>query len=577
MSGSDTAPYQVLARKYRPQAFDELVGQDALVRTLSNAISKGRLHHGYMLTGVRGVGKTTTARIIAKALNCSAADGPTMTPCGKCDDCRLIAEGRHIDVLELDAASRTKVEQMREMLDGVPYLPVQGRYKVYIIDEVHMLSTNAFNALLKTLEEPPSHVVFIFATTEIRKVPVTVLSRCQRFDLRRVPADRLVEHLGRLAEREGATVDAEALRLIARAAEGSVRDSLSLLDQAIAHGGGSADLALVRDMLGLADRQRVLDLFEAVMGGDAPGALGHMRGLYDAGAEPLVVLQDMLEITHWLTATKVAPGNEPAEARSDEERRRGTGLVAALGMPALSRTWSLLLKGVAETRTAPSPLAAAEMTIIRLAYAADLPDPADLVRRLQSGEAPARAPATTAPARPQGGTAGGPPAMSTPPAPRGDAMARPATAPAPQPVTATATATLPKDFRALVAWIEAEREIKLVAELTRNVRLVAYQPGRLEIALEAAAPADFSQRLLRFLRERSGHPWQVSIARSGGAATLAEQDRTAADAARQAMLEDPLVRKVRAVFPEAEIIHAGPPEEPPPAPVAGDEEDMDEE
>ncbi|MDF1736818.1 MAG: DNA polymerase III subunit gamma/tau [Minwuia sp.] len=573
MSGTNAVPYQVLARKYRPQTFDELIGQEALVRTLGNAITRNRLHHGYMLTGVRGVGKTTTARIIAKALNCRTADGPTMTPCGTCEDCRAIVDGRHIDVQELDAASRTKVEQMRELLDGVPYLPVQARTKVYIIDEVHMLSSNSFNALLKTLEEPPEHVIFIFATTEIRKVPVTVLSRCQRFDLRRVPADKLIAHLAGIAEKEGAEVDEGALQLIARAAEGSVRDSLSLLDQAIAHGAGKADTALVRDMLGLADRMRVLDLYEAVLRGQAGEALLLLRELHDAGAEAQVVLQDMLEVTHWLSAERLAPGHEPPEARSGTEREKGAELSAALSMPALSRAWSLLLKGVEECRIAPAPMAAAEMTLIRLAYAADLPDPADLLRRLKDGGAP------TGDA--QGGAVS-PSAVTSSPSPSpsssgpdgggsvvafrggGGAAARPQVEPETQEqLVETAQGpdlqqpvppAPPEDFAALVAWVADQGEINLAGQLTHNVRLVSYRPGRLEIALTDKAQPDITNRLVRVIRKHFGPQWSVSIAPESNAATLHEQDEATKRETAERQMDDPMVRAVLEVFPEARLL-----------------------
>ncbi|MDF1719487.1 MAG: DNA polymerase III subunit gamma/tau [Minwuia sp.] len=586
MSGTNAVPYQVLARKYRPQTFDELIGQEALVRTLGNAIARNRLHHGYMLTGVRGVGKTTTARIIAKALNCRNADGPTMSPCGTCEDCRAIVDGRHIDVQELDAASRTKVEQMRELLDGVPYLPVQARTKVYIIDEVHMLSSNSFNALLKTLEEPPAHVIFIFATTEIRKVPVTVLSRCQRFDLRRVPADKLIAHLSAIAAQEQAEVDPGALQLIARAAEGSVRDSLSLLDQAIAQGAGTADTALVRDMLGLADRMRVLDLYEAVMGGKAADALLLLRELHDAGAEAQIVLQDMLEITHWLSAERLAPGHEPPEARSGPEREKGAALSAALPMPVLSRAWSLLLKGIEECRIAPAPMAAAEMTLIRLAYATDLPDPADLLKRLQAGggkaaqgrqTASAPTPAAAAPGNaPSGGASGASvvafragggasQARSVPlpeiaPDPGPDAMpeAAPETVPAEPPVPAVAAASPPAagpaDFRSLIQYVMNKGEINLAGELTHNVRLVSYRPDRLEVALTDKAQPDMLTRLTRVMRKEFGAQWTALTSSEASESTLHDQDEQAKteDAARQ--LDDPMVRAVLEVFPEAKLL-----------------------
>ncbi len=419
MSTSTTdRPYRVLARTYRPSLFSELIGQEALVRTLSNAIEGGRLAHAYLLTGVRGVGKTTAARLLARALNCIGADGsggPTITPCGVCEHCVAITEDRHVDVLEMDAASRTGVDDIRELIEGVRYRPVSARNKVYIIDEVHMLSKQAFNALLKTLEEPPPHVTFIFATTEVRKVPVTVVSRCQRFDLRRIDAEALVRHLEDILAKEGAAADAGALALIARAADGSVRDALSMLDQAIAHCDGKIDEDRVRDMLGLADRVQVFDLFEAVMAGEIKTALDELARQYEAGVDPLVVLHDLLELTHWLTRVKVAPAAVDAMTVPEAERRRGGDLAKRLAMPVLARAWQMLLKGLGEARVAPNPLAAAEMVLVRLAYVADLPAPAELVKAIRAGgdgqDAAARPPAPEARSAPDGAdAAAGPPA-----------------------------------------------------------------------------------------------------------------------------------------------------------------------
>ncbi|MDH3476442.1 MAG: DNA polymerase III subunit gamma/tau, partial [Rhodospirillales bacterium] len=385
----ENAAYRVLARKYRPTSFADLIGQDALVRTLSNAIAGGRLAHAFILTGVRGVGKTTTARIIARTLNCVGPDGtggPTVTPCGVCEHCRAIAEDRHVDVIEMDAASRTGIDDIRELIEGVRYRPVSARHKVYIIDEVHMLSRQAFNGLLKTLEEPPEHVIFVFATTEIRKVPVTVLSRCQRFDLRRVPQAELLRHFAGIAEKEGVAASEAALALIARAADGSVRDGLSLLDQAMAlSASGAAGEAVrieedaVKEMLGLADRARVFDLFEAIAGGRAPEALGILDEMYRAGADPAVVLQDLLELTHFLTRSKLVPEEADAQGLPETERVRGRTLASQLSLPVLARFWQMLLKGLGETRGAPAPLQAAEMVLIRLTYASELPTPGDLV------------------------------------------------------------------------------------------------------------------------------------------------------------------------------------------------------
>ena len=406
----DAAPapktaYQVLARKYRPTTFDDLVGQDTVVRTLTNAIASGRLAQAYMLTGVRGTGKTTTARLIARALNCVGSDGaggPTASPCGVCEHCRSIAEDRHVDVLEMDAASRTGVDDIRELLEGVRYRPTSARNKIYIIDEVHMLSNQAFNALLKTLEEPPEHVKFIFATTEIRKVPVTVLSRCQRFDLRRISAEHLSGLFKDVAGKEGAQVADEALALIARAADGSARDGLSILDQAISQSAIGAgppivDEAQVRDMLGLADRVQVFDLLDAVLRGDVKTGLDLLANQYVSGADPIVVLQDLLELTHWLTRLKVAPDGADEALVAEAERTRGKDMAVGLSMPVLTRTWQMLLKGLTEARSAPLPLQAVEMTLVRLAYSADLPTPEEAIKALGKGGGSTSKPSHPAP------------------------------------------------------------------------------------------------------------------------------------------------------------------------------------
>ncbi|MHA6347639.1 DNA polymerase III subunit gamma/tau, partial [Roseivivax sp. CAU 1761] len=406
---SDSPAYQVLARKYRPETFADLVGQDAMVRTLKNAFAADRIAQAFIMTGIRGTGKTTTARIIAKGMNCIGPDGeggPTTEPCGVCEHCRAIIEGRHVDVLEMDAASNTGVGDIREIIDSVHYRAASARYKIYIIDEVHMLSVNAFNALLKTLEEPPAHVKFIFATTEIRKVPVTVLSRCQRFDLRRIEPETMLALLRRIAEREGAEISDEALMLITRAAEGSARDATSLLDQAISHGAGETTAEAVRAMLGLADRGRVLDLFDLVMRGDAAGALTELSAQYADGADPLAVLRDLAEVTHWISVVKITPDAAEDPTVSPEERSRGLAMAQALGMRPLTRMWQMLLKALEEVSAAPNAMMAAEMAVIRLTHVAELPSPEDLLRRLQS-EAPPPPPQPGPGGPPAGGPNGG--------------------------------------------------------------------------------------------------------------------------------------------------------------------------
>lgn len=555
---ADGAAYRVLARKYRPQTFDALIGQEAMVRTLGNAIASGRLAHAFILTGVRGVGKTTTARLIARALNCIGPDGeggPTTDPCGVCDPCKSIAESRHPDVMEMDAASRTGVDDIREIIDGVQYAPTAARYKIYIVDEVHMLSKNAFNALLKTLEEPPAHVKFLFATTEIRKVPVTVMSRCQRFDLRRVEADTLVAHLSGICEKEGAEAEEAALKMIARAAEGSVRDSLSLLDQAIAHGGGAVTEAMVRDMLGLADRARVLDLTEAVLAGRVEDALGALRGQYDLGADAAVVIADMLDVIHWLTRLKVVPGAGTEALVSEAERTQGREMADKLAMPHLTRAWQMLLKGLGEVRNAPSPIQSAEMVLIRLAYAADLPTPAEAIKALKDdGHKTAPRPADAARASAAAPAQGDAPAQRTPAdAPTAQSGAtvlamRPETdEPGPPP------RSVPGDFEALVALFHAEREPVLATMLKDQVRLVAYRPGRLEINPDDRLPPDFARRVQACLGRWTAMDWQVVVSRQAGEASLREKELAKQARLREEALAHPLVKAVMEAFPGASL------------------------
>lgn len=549
MTDTDASAYQVLARKYRPATFEALIGQEAMVRVLRAAFETGRIAHAFVLTGVRGVGKTTTARIIAKGLNCVGPDGtggPTVTPCGVCDPCRRIAEGRFIDVMEIDAASHTGVDFVRDITDMARTRPT-ARYKVFILDEVHMLSTNAFNALLKTLEEPPPSVKFIFATTEIRKVPVTVLSRCQRFDLRRIEPEAMLAFLAEVCQREGAQVAPEGLALITRAAEGSMRDALSLLDQAIAHGGGpgsEASAEMVRSMLGLADRARTLDLFEAVMRGDAGGALRELGEQYAEGADPLSVLRDLAELSHWISVVKITPEAADDPTIGPTERDRGRDLAARLPMRALARAWQMLLKALAEVAQAPSPMMAAEMALIRLTHVADLPSPEDLVRRLteQGAAAPVAPPRSPEP----GG--GGPRAMAV------VARADPAP-PVAQPVAAPVGETLAAyaSFEAVLALIRARRDARLLVQVETYLRLAHYAPGRIDFEPAPGAPDDLAGELTRRLSDWTGARWVVSVVSQGGAPSVAETRRSTEDTLRARATDNPLVAATLALFPGATI------------------------
>ena len=512
-------PYRVLARKYRPQSFDQLIGQEAMVRTLANAIRRDRLAHAFLLTGVRGVGKTSTARLIAKALNCIGPDGqsgPTIEPCGHCEPCRAIAEGRHIDVVEMDAASHTGVDDVREIIEAVRYAAVSARFKVYIIDEVHMLSKNAFNALLKTLEEPPAHVKFLFATTEVNKVPVTVLSRCQRFDLRRIPAELLTEHFAHVAQAEGAQVEPEALALIARAAEGSARDGLSILDQAIAHGAGAVTAEQVRAMLGLSDRGAVRALLGRLLSGDAAGALATLKDQYDLAVEPSALIRGLLEAVHGITRAKVGGNQDPAQ--SAEEREAYADWASRLSHAALHRLWQLLLKGLVDIHSAPSPFEAAEMALLRIVHAAELPDPGELAARLAGGDTASAAPAA---------------------APKSDEQG--------------ALLRAPESFPALVELLAANGKAHLAQQLHDFVGLVRYAPPELAVRPLKPLPGDFARDLAAALKSATGAAWQVRVGDEPSEPSLLEQEKEAAERLRREVLDAPVVRAAFEAFPDAEL------------------------
>ncbi|MES2337575.1 MAG: DNA polymerase III subunit gamma/tau [Pseudomonadota bacterium] len=511
------AAYRVLARKYRPQTFAELIGQDAMVTTLGNAIKRDRLAHAFLMTGVRGVGKTSTARLIAKALNCIGPDGqggPTIDPCGVCEPCRAIAEGRHIDVIEMDAASHTGIDDIREIIEGSRYAAVSARYKIYIIDEVHMLSKAAFNGLLKTLEEPPGHVKFLFATTEVTKVPVTVLSRCQRFDLKRISAEQLATHFAHVAKLEQVDAEPDALALIARAAEGSARDGLSILDQAIAHAGiegGAVTADAVRDMLGLSDRGAIRTLFGTLLEGDAAGALAALRQQYDLGVDPAAVLKTLLETVHGVTLARL--GSEIG-GQAAEERAALAEWAAALSFPALHRLWQLLLKGHDEVARAALPIETAEMALLRVIHAASLPDPGELARQIAGGAVPG------APARPATGS------MPT-------------------------EGNLPASVAEMADLLEHHRRNKLAADVRHRLRVVSFSPPDIVASSATPLPADLLRDLGNELRTITGRAWKVTADPAAGAPTVAEQQAADAEAERQAVLASPIVAAAIAAFPDA--------------------------
>ncbi len=566
-----TQGYRVLARKYRPRDFGDLIGQAPMVRTLTNAFETDRIAQAYMLTGVRGVGKTTTARILARALNyrTETIDRPTVDLSEAGEHCEAIMAGSHVDVIEMDAASHTGIDDIREIIEQVRYRPVSARYKVYIIDEVHMLSTQAFNGLLKTLEEPPEHVKFIFATTEIRKVPITVLSRCQRFDLRRIEAADLIAHFRSVAGQEGVAIDDESLAMIARAAEGSVRDGLSLLDQAIAHGGGAIEADTVRGMLGLADRTRIVDLFEQVVGGAVADTLDTFRDLYDSGANPVVVLTDLADFTHLVTRLKFVAGAADDPALNEVERKRGAEFAGKLSVPVLSRQWQMLLKGIAETEQSNRPVSACEMALIRLTHAANLPSPEEAARDLEKavsnstpsigGAAPSGTAASTPVSAPsavasEARVSATVPGNGEPVALRrvnGDADPRPEPAriEAPEPEPEVAIASLSE----LAELAGSHRDLKLKAMIRRYLRPVRIDPGRLEIALHDDAPRAFIGELDGRLKEWTGRRWIISISREPGGQTLEEIDSERHDKRVRDAGEDPDVAAILAQFPGARI------------------------
>jgi len=553
---TDTPAYQVLARKYRPETFVDLVGQDAMVRILRNAFAADRIAQAFMMTGIRGTGKTTTARIIAKGMNCIGPDGtgkPTTEPCGTCEHCIAIMEGRHVDVIEMDAASNTGVANIREIIDSVHYRAASARYKIYIIDEVHMLSTGAFNALLKTLEEPPAHVKFLFATTEIRKVPVTVLSRCQRFDLRRIEPEDQIALLRKIAIAEGAEISDDALALITRAAEGSARDAQSLLDQAISHGAGETTAEQVRAMLGLADRGRVLDLFDMILKGEAAGALTELSAQYADGADPMAVLRDLAEISHWVSVIKITPEAAEDPTISPDQRTRGQAMAADLPMRVMSRMWQMLLKALEEVAMAPNAMMAAEMAVIRLTHVADLPSPEELVKKLKDATPPPTSggPSSRGPT-PSGGVTQAQshfyaPTHSGPSGPSASG-AQTAVALAPNALAHYAR------FEDVVELIRQHRDVKLLVEVETGLKLVNYQPGRIEVNPTSDAALDLVGRLGSRLQSWTGNRWAITVVNEGGAPTIAQTRDLKENALRKSAEDHPLVRAVIAAFPRAKII-----------------------
>ena len=548
----DNAQSHVLARKYRPQVFADLIGQEALVKTITNAIATNRLAHAYMLTGIRGVGKTSSARIIAKGLNCIGEDGQggmTPNPCGKCRHCLDIAADSHIDVIEIDAASNTGVDNVREIIEGAKYNPVSARFKIYIIDEVHMLSKQAFNALLKTLEEPPARIKFIFATTEIRKVPITILSRCQRFDLRRLDEQLLSEHLGKITASEGAKAEEEALHLIARAGDGSVRDSLSLLDQAITQFNGDIKTADIRDMLGLADRTGLFDLYEAIMSGRVADALNLLDNQYNQGADPLVITQDMMDLTHWLTRVKIIPELANDLTVPETERVRGKKMAETLSMASLTSVWQMLLKGILEVKGADNALKTLEMLVVRLAYAADLPSPAQMIEDIKKNSsvidvhpAPAVLAGQSVPVV-QSSQPISSPQMPSP-------MGFQETAPAVQPATPTVSIKSIADMAKLA---REKREMLLAFNIENHVRPIEITDGKLVCSFTDTAPDKLSFDLTKFLTANTGINWTIETKLEGGAKTQSEVKEEKKNQQLAELKTHPVVGAVLNAFKGAKI------------------------
>ena len=566
MSDNQITAYRVLARKYRPNSFETLIGQDALVRTLTNALELGRLAHAFVLTGVRGIGKTSTARILARGLNCEGADGtgePTLNPCGVCRHCCDIANSRHIDVLEMDAASNTGVDDVREIIDGANYRPVSARFKIYIIDEVHMLSRNAFNALLKTLEEPPDNVKFIFATTEIRKVPVTILSRCQRFDLRRVPNEMMTTHLANIAKAEGISAEAGALTQISRASEGSVRDALSLLDQAAAMGADKIDEAAIITMLGQAETGQVIAILEACFAGQTAEAVNLFLSADAGGAEAETILADMLDLLH--QASLIAAGASPSDLPEDQLSQ--LRVIADMGIAKLGRAWQVMLNGHRELKDAPSPKAAAQMVLIRLAHLAPMPTPADIIKTLQEDKTPASpagspSPQASQPQASSSSTQASQPqsqASSTLPADAASSTENTeqlvaATPPAPSAnIAAESTAPSFASLRDIADYFEAQNEKILNARIKRHLRVVSFGQHKLEVVVTGDNAEDLPQQLAKSLSVATGAPWLVSVSETGGGQTLAEEDVETQNKERNAAAELPLVASVLEVFEGAKI------------------------